>query len=81
MKIYITQFGFWWSATPKQWRKICELGAADLEFDLDEVARPLADRPAGVYAGSKAAFSYKYKVKRPLDWEYEDWTRELADAE
>ena len=90
-RVYITQFGGWWSATPAQWLAICRAAVAGAEFDYSQSAKLLAGRPSTVRTESYTSASgygrtayhdtAGHDIHRPLDWTTEDWQSALNEAE
>lgn len=76
---YLHQYGYWASATPAQWRTICEKGATGEGYDLGTMAKPLAGRPYSVRSWSDGDGRRCYydiaghDVLGILDWTQEEW--------
>jgi len=85
-KVYIHQFGGWWSATLAGLKAIAK-AAASGGYDLDETpgVKSLRSRPKGVYKpfGQKYPMSNSNDVRviNPLDWDASDWNAQVGDIE
>ena len=68
-RVYVQQFGYWWSLTPEAWRRACELAVAGEPFNWDDLGRQL-----------KRGLSKWDACHKPLDWDAERWADALAET-
>lgn len=83
MRVYITQFGFWWSTTTDAWQALVAAAiAAEGEYDLEHAPgfRALSGRPSTVRVEDNEHTGRRYyydiaghTIHRPLDWTLADW--------
>ena len=83
-RVYLTQYGGWWSLSPREWWAVCrEMVAGRGEYDLSRY-RELSGRPACILKASKGsdgAVNAGFWPKpgsgalalRPLGWDRERW--------
>lgn len=86
MRHYITQYGFWWSATDESWRALVAFACAnDGAYNLDAVPgiKALKSRPSTIRVEDNAHTGRRYyhdmaghPVHQPLDWSVADWAAE-----
>ncbi len=86
-RVYVEQFGGWWSLSPGAWETLVRRCASGLGYDLDHPdanARRLARPPAAVKSYRDADGSRNWYLvtneallRRPLDWSAEDFKDEL----
>lgn len=86
MKIYITQFGAWWSSTPEQWRAVVAAALTENGYNLDVQARRLKRLPyhaISIICDSDGSRRYRvhpgYVLFAPLDWEHGDFIDSLNE--
>ena len=84
--IYIQQYGGWWSLKPEKWLEICIKCATPegYEFEWDDEAKPLKNRPGAIMVSSSEGGSYwsawnKYWLRQPVDWDISDYADEVAE--
>lgn len=87
-RVYIEQFGYFWSFAPESWLALCRQCCADGEsYNLDEPrwqARRLARPPRDVTRwrtddgwSDWSAMSNLVILRQPLDWSEADFTQEV----
>ena len=73
-RIYITQYGDWWSMNLKTWIEVCRKGAAGECFYYEKVS--------GVKALKGPPWAGQWlRTHKPLDWEVATWREHLSKAE
>lgn len=81
---YLTQYGYWWSCTPEQWRKLLAVGLRGEGHELTPAfATELCGRPSSVRAwredGRPVYWASAAPYFRCLDFDAGDW--QAADEE
>lgn len=83
MRVYITQNGFWWSASATVWKALVDhVVANDGVYDLDTFPgiKALRGRPSTIRIEDNDSTGRRYfhdthghTIHRPLDWTVDDW--------
>lgn len=92
MRVYVSQYGYWWSFSLPEWITFCrEAYANGGAYALPE-SRALKRKPAALRAmrldpsgdGMPSRPDYivrgEHRVAYPLDWDLENWLEELAEV-
>lgn len=64
-RIYVSQYGYFWSMSQSEWRRFLADGAAGKTTNLDDYGKEIKTKPAAWH-----------EVYTPLDWTSDDFKSE-----
>lgn len=78
-RVYVEQYGGWWSMPREVWQRIARRMAdgGEYDFDTEPGVRRIKRAPVSYwecYVGCNPADIPGIHVMRPLDWDQDDWT-------
>jgi hypothetical protein len=71
-RVYVTQYGFYWSMPHSKWAEICKRMSTDrnANYDYDKEARLLKHKPTSIIPEL---------IHKTLDWQVDEWRDALYD--